>query len=382
MAINVGNFIKGSLRAALSISSNTLQLNTGGGARFAFTAGDYCYIILYDRSSYEIVLYTSTGSVSNDNITVVRGQDGTVAKAFPAGTCYEVAWNVEQLNDYVSQLVEALFPTLPLPEDTQAITSGTPTLAPATGIIYTVNTTNGYLWYWTGTVWLLVSGSGSSSVVTVGGAPPGTVTTPFWLDNTTPPGVLYVAVAGTYVQVNAHRTSAFTGVKTTAGTLDVYGHYQSRGGYHYFRRIRSGATQTFAAGASALVTYTANTSFNDDVTTHPNPLTSSGSDTIVITYACVVRIYGQIELDNKNLYTRNTGFFTLTPTPAGLVAITGEAFYEPGGTDNSVRVNIVSPPIYIATPGTQITMTCVDAANVHSNDILSASLTVEIVGWA
>lgn len=379
MSINVQNNVKGTLRAALGVGDNVLQLSPGGGAAFNFTAGNYCYIVLRDRSNYEIVSYTSTGSVSNDNITVIRGQDGTTAKAFPIGTCYDVAWNKEQLTDFVTQLVTDLFPTLPLPNNTQQVSGGTvPTLPPAEGIEYTVNITNGFLWYWNGTSWISISGSASGAVVTIGGAPPGTVTTPFWYDSGV--AILYVNVSGTYVQVNAHRTSTFSGYKFTAGTLDVYGHTSARGGYHYYRRRRD-ATQSFSQGGSAVVTYnTTDTSFNDDTTLHPGALTASGANGITVAYQCVIVIYGQIELDNMNQYTRNAGYFTLTPTPAGINAIQAEAFYEPGGTDNSVRIMVTSPPILVSA-GTVITMSCVDNANVHSNDILDASLTVEVRAW-
>jgi len=277
MTINFANFIRGTLRAPLAVSDTVLQLNTGGGAKFNFPVGDYCFVTLYDRVSYEIVRYTSSGTVVNDNIIVSRGQDNTTAKAFPAGTCYEVCWNEQQLIDFVNYLIGSYLTSAILPSDTQTIASGSPSGAPTGNIRYTVNITTGQMWFWNGSSWIAISN---------GTAPP-------------PP-------------------------------------------YHYMRRRFLGS-QIFAIGTTATATYNQVDSYVQRNSTSVVLLANSTTG-IQINTTAVIRVSGQIELTTTNLYTRYAGFFNFTPAPTDLVAVQGEAFYEPGGTDNSVRINIVSPP--------------------------------------
>lgn len=103
MAQVVNNFIRTTLAVAISPSATTLQLATGGGALFDIPAGDWCYITVNDSTTVEVMKYVSTGSEAGDIIGVLRGQDNTTPKAFPAGACVAVGWNTAQVSAFIEQ---------------------------------------------------------------------------------------------------------------------------------------------------------------------------------------------------------------------------------------------------------------------------------------
>jgi hypothetical protein len=85
--------------------------------------------------------------VINDTIPVARGQDGTTAKAFPAGACVQVAWNKAQVADFVTQLYNEMFDAALLGSDTIQVTT-TPTSPPPGGVHYAVRVDTHQMWYW------------------------------------------------------------------------------------------------------------------------------------------------------------------------------------------------------------------------------------------
>jgi len=214
------------------------MLAIGGGMYFEIGAGNYCYLTIEDGQSVEIVRYHCTGPVSNDSITVVRGQDGTSSKAFPAGACVKVAWNVAQVTELTEQTFVNIFNSTTLPPNTMQV-GAPPTAPPPNHIIYAVwvehkriwvwnllvwtelgntrdavlvghadpsgtpltnvafyiNLDNGALWYWTGLAWLRVGGETGSveeywvrSSYYAGGGPLGIISanTMFELGNISP----------------------------------------------------------------------------------------------------------------------------------------------------------------------------------------------------
>lgn len=152
MALVMRNFVSTALRAPISPSDTVLQLTTGAGAFFNIPAGSYCYLTINTATTAEIVKYTSVGTVLNDSITVVRGQDGTTAQSFPSGACISEGWNVEQVREFTQQLID----TTPTPHNTFVVTS-TPVAPPAVNVYYAINVTTGQLWYWNGLVWTKVT---------------------------------------------------------------------------------------------------------------------------------------------------------------------------------------------------------------------------------
>jgi hypothetical protein len=149
----VPNFARTTLRASITPASTQLMLAIGGGAYFEIGSGNHMYVTIEDGQSVEIVKYTNTGPVVNDAITVERGQDGTTAKAFPAGACVKVAWNVAQVTELVEETYINLFNSSVLPPNTIQINSAPPTAPPPANVIYAVYVSQKQFWYWNGSYW-------------------------------------------------------------------------------------------------------------------------------------------------------------------------------------------------------------------------------------
>jgi hypothetical protein len=166
------NFYLTTLRAAVTPSDTQFLLAAGSTAPLAaITAGQFLFLTVSDGVTTEVVMYTSTGSVINDTIIVERGHDNTTAKAFPAGACVAVGWNVAQVEFLIAQFFNDP-PPLPIvhPVNTTTIVgiNAVPSGAPADNIIYTVNLTTGQMWYWEGSIWVPLS---SNNVQTLPGPP-------------------------------------------------------------------------------------------------------------------------------------------------------------------------------------------------------------------
>jgi hypothetical protein len=151
--IVIPNFARTTLRSAITPSSLQLPLATGGGAYFAIGTGNYVYLTIEDGQSVEIVKFTNTGVIVNDTITVERAQDGTTAKAFPAGACVKVAWNVAQMYAYINQIFIDLFDSSILPPNTIEVDSP-PVVPPPPNVIYAIWYLQRQFWYWNGTSWI------------------------------------------------------------------------------------------------------------------------------------------------------------------------------------------------------------------------------------
>lgn len=164
MAIQPVNFINTTLRAPISASDVQLALAAGAGAQLAaITAGNYDYIIVTDGTSAEIMKYVSSGTPVNDTISVLRAQDNTTAKAFPAGACVKIGWNVQQVADFIALTVG----NTPSAANTIGVSGTTvPNAPPPTGIIYVVNVSTNTMWYWNGSSWIYIT-SNNILVVTL-----------------------------------------------------------------------------------------------------------------------------------------------------------------------------------------------------------------------
>lgn len=82
------NNATGYLNATITDTATSIVLQSGNGAVFPSPTGsDYFYVTLYDGVSLiEIVKVTAR---STDTLTVVRGQEGTTASAFPSTSIVE-----------------------------------------------------------------------------------------------------------------------------------------------------------------------------------------------------------------------------------------------------------------------------------------------------
>jgi hypothetical protein len=89
MAIQWSNNASGALASSISSSATTIVLAAGQGVEFPTPGGgNYFYATLTDTSNnLEIVKVTAR---SVDTLTVLRGQDGTSARAYIAGDLLEL----------------------------------------------------------------------------------------------------------------------------------------------------------------------------------------------------------------------------------------------------------------------------------------------------
>jgi hypothetical protein len=89
MTIQWSNNASGALASSISSSATTIVLAAGQGAEFPTPGGgNYFYATLTDSSNnLEIVKVTARTA---DNLTVLRGQDNTVARSYSAGDLLEL----------------------------------------------------------------------------------------------------------------------------------------------------------------------------------------------------------------------------------------------------------------------------------------------------
>lgn len=97
------------LAIAIKNTDTSLSVTSGTGQLFptiASGSGDYFYITLVDSSgNHEIVKVTGK---STDTFTIVRGQDGTTARAFAVNSRVEQRVTAGALNDVVANIVNSI----------------------------------------------------------------------------------------------------------------------------------------------------------------------------------------------------------------------------------------------------------------------------------
>lgn len=106
MPIKFSNNASATLAASIGSGATSISVTLGQGALFpALSAGDYFYATLVDQfNNLEVVKVTAR---IGDTMTVVRGQDGTVAKGYGAGDKFEVRLTAAGLEDIRSEAVSA-----------------------------------------------------------------------------------------------------------------------------------------------------------------------------------------------------------------------------------------------------------------------------------
>jgi hypothetical protein len=137
-SILFSNNASGSLASSITSAGTTITLTTGAGAQFpAISGGNFFYATLTDSSNnLEIVKVTAR---SSDVFTVVRGQEGTTARAYAAADKLELRVTAAVLNTFAQTAANQTFsgannfsvaPTLGTP---LAVTSGGTGVATSTG---------------------------------------------------------------------------------------------------------------------------------------------------------------------------------------------------------------------------------------------------------
>ena len=107
MGIKLTNNAIATVPSAVSSTQTTLTVAAGKGSLFPILGtGDYFYATLMDVSSnFEIVKVTAR---TDDVMTMVRAQEGTMAIPFPANSRFEhritaatIAAIIDETNDYL-----------------------------------------------------------------------------------------------------------------------------------------------------------------------------------------------------------------------------------------------------------------------------------------
>lgn len=103
MVLKTTNNATSTTTAQISDTDTTITVATGTGDLFpALGAGEYFKATLQDtNNNFEIVKITAR---SDDIMTAVRGQDGTLAIPFPANSRFELRVLASSTQDYVNSL--------------------------------------------------------------------------------------------------------------------------------------------------------------------------------------------------------------------------------------------------------------------------------------
>jgi hypothetical protein len=101
MPVKFANNVSTAISVGISSSETAISVATGSGSLFpTLTVGDYFFATLISTSgAFEIVKCTAR---SGDILTVLRGQDNTVATAFPANSRIEMRINAAALEALLS----------------------------------------------------------------------------------------------------------------------------------------------------------------------------------------------------------------------------------------------------------------------------------------
>lgn len=97
MALKITNNAFATVPSGVNSIQTSLTVTSGQGARFPSLGGaDYFYATLVDVSgNYEIVKVTAR---TDDVMTIVRGQEGTLAIPFPANSRLELRVTAENID--------------------------------------------------------------------------------------------------------------------------------------------------------------------------------------------------------------------------------------------------------------------------------------------
>lgn len=100
--LKLTNVASATLSAGLTNTATTMTLTTGNGSLFpALSAGEFFYGTLIDTSNnMEIVKVTARTA---DSLTIVRGQDGTTARAFNTGDKFELRLVAAVFTEFVQR---------------------------------------------------------------------------------------------------------------------------------------------------------------------------------------------------------------------------------------------------------------------------------------
>lgn len=106
MGVILANNVASIIPNAVSSTDTTITVTSGTGSAFpTLGASDFVYLTIFGtNNSYEIVKCTAR---TDDTLTVVRGQEGTLAIPFSAGSRLELRVTVANIVEYVNASITA-----------------------------------------------------------------------------------------------------------------------------------------------------------------------------------------------------------------------------------------------------------------------------------
>jgi hypothetical protein len=131
MTCLAANNAYGTLVVGVDVSSRTLTLSEGEGARFPSPLGDDFFVVtVFSQSNAMEIMYCTARD--GDVLTVQRAQEGTTAIAFPVGARVENRFTAGMYSWMLTHVVNALsgkqdiltFDSTPIAGSTNPVTSG------------------------------------------------------------------------------------------------------------------------------------------------------------------------------------------------------------------------------------------------------------------
>ena len=105
MAVKLLNDVRSKLSVAVSATDSVIRVLAGHDARFPVieTSTDWFPVALEDENGN--IEYLKCTARNGDQLTVERGVEGSVARAYPSGSLCELRMTVASLTEFIEQIV-------------------------------------------------------------------------------------------------------------------------------------------------------------------------------------------------------------------------------------------------------------------------------------
>jgi len=101
MAVKFANNVSTTLSAAINATQTTISVADASGLP-TLSSGDYIYLTIDTDTNSPTIEVVKVTAISSNDLTVVRGQDGTTASSFSSGTKVELRVTAAALDDISS----------------------------------------------------------------------------------------------------------------------------------------------------------------------------------------------------------------------------------------------------------------------------------------
>lgn len=101
--LNVNNWgVSSKLIQDIDSSDKKIKIDFNDIPLFILPTGDYCFATITDNGRIE---HIKIKGIINNCLITERGQDNTKARDWKKGAIIRIDWNLEQLRDYINQVV-------------------------------------------------------------------------------------------------------------------------------------------------------------------------------------------------------------------------------------------------------------------------------------